>query len=108
MTDIGRKRKVNQDYVYASDLPVGNLPNLYIVADGMGGHKAGDLASSYAVQTIVESIEKSTETRPALILQKAVRYANYCLFEKLQSGKNIRVWEPHWWSSLYTEMKHLQ
>lgn len=82
MTDIGRKRKVNQDYVYASDLPVGNLPNLYIVADGMGGHKAGDLASSYAVQTIVESIEKSTETRPALILQKAVRYANYCLFEK--------------------------
>ena len=82
MTDIGRKRKVNQDYVYASDLPVGNLPNLYIVADGMGGHKAGDLASSYAVQTIVESIEKSTETRPALILQKAVRYANYRLFEK--------------------------
>lgn len=82
MTDIGRKRKVNQDYVYASDLPVGNLPNLYIVADGMGGHRAGDLASSYAVQTIVESIEKSTETRPALILQKAVRYANYRLFEK--------------------------
>ena len=28
--------------------------------------------------------------------------------KKLQSGKNIRVWEPHWWSSLYTEMKHLQ
>ena len=82
MTDIGRKRKVNQDYVYASDLPVGNLPNLYIVADGMGGHRAGDLASSYAVQTIVESIEISTETRPALILQKAVRYANYRLFEK--------------------------
>lgn len=82
MTDIGRKRKVNQDYVYASDLPVGNLPNLYIVADGMGGHKAGDLASSYAVQTIVEAVEKSTETRPALILQKAVRYANYRLFEK--------------------------
>ena len=42
MTDIGRRRKVNQDYVFASDRPVGNLPNLYIVADGMGGHKAGD------------------------------------------------------------------
>ena len=82
LTDVGQVRSQNQDYVYASDLPVGNLPNLYIVADGMGGHKAGDLASSYAVQTIVESIEKSTETRPALILQKAVRYANYRLFEK--------------------------
>ena len=82
LTDVGQVRSQNQDYVYASDLPVGNLPNLYIVADGMGGHRAGDLASSYAVQTIVESIEKSTETRPALILQKAVRYANYRLFEK--------------------------
>lgn len=40
MTDIGRRRKVNQDYVYASDQPVGNLPNLYVVADGMGGHRA--------------------------------------------------------------------
>ena len=41
-TDIGRKRKVNQDYVYASAQPVGVLPNLFIVADGMGGHNAGD------------------------------------------------------------------
>ena len=82
MTDIGRVRVVNQDYVYASDLPVGNLPNLYIVADGMGGHRAGDLASSYAVQTIVEAVQRSTESRPALILQKAVRYANYRLYEK--------------------------
>ena len=82
MTDIGRKRKVNQDYVYASDAPVGNLPNLYIVADGMGGHRAGDFASSYAVEQIVRSIQRSTETRPALILQKAVRYANFCLYEK--------------------------
>ena len=82
MTDIGRRRKVNQDYVYASDQPVGNLPNLYIVADGMGGHKAGELASSYAVQKVVEAIQRSMDTRPALILQKAVRYANYRLYEK--------------------------
>ena len=46
MTDIGRKRKVNQDYLFFSDEPVGCFPNLYIVADGMGGHKAGDKASS--------------------------------------------------------------
>lgn len=82
MTDIGRKRKMNQDYVYASDRPVGNLPNLYIVADGMGGHKAGDLASSYGVQKMVEAVKRCMDTRPALILQKAVRYANYCLYEK--------------------------
>ncbi len=97
MTDIGRVRVVNQDYVYASDLPVGNLPNLYIVADGMGGHKAEDLASSYAVQTIVEAVQRSTESRPALILQKAVRYANYRLYENPGNGRNITAWEPHWW-----------
>lgn len=33
MTDIGRKRKVNQDYLFFSDEPVGCFPNLYIVAD---------------------------------------------------------------------------
>ena len=45
LTDVGVKRNMNQDFVYASDQPVGHLPNLFIVADGMGGHNAGDLAS---------------------------------------------------------------
>ena len=44
VTDIGRKRKLNQDFVYSSDESVGTLPNVYIVADGMGGHQAGDSA----------------------------------------------------------------
>ena len=47
ITDTGILREMNQDYFFASDEPVGNLPNLYIVADGMGGHKAGDYASRY-------------------------------------------------------------
>ena len=44
-TDVGQKRKMNQDYVFVSENPVGNLPNLFVVADGMGGHNAGDYAS---------------------------------------------------------------
>ena len=36
-TDVGRKRETNQDYVYARTKPVGKLPNLFAVADGMGG-----------------------------------------------------------------------
>ena len=40
ITDTGILREMNQDYFFASDEPVGNLPNLYIVAYGMGGHKA--------------------------------------------------------------------
>ena len=46
-SDIGRMRSQNQDSVFASDKPVGKLPNLLIVADGMGGHKAGDFASRF-------------------------------------------------------------
>ena len=88
MTDIGRRRKVNQDYVFASDRPVGNLPNLYIVADGMGGHKAGDLASSYGARMIVEAAKRCTDVRPALILQKAVRYANYQLRQKSRESED--------------------
>ena len=88
ITDIGRRRKVNQDYVYACDQPVGNLPNLYLVADGMGGHKAGDLASSYAVQKMIEAVSRCTDTRPALILQKSIRYANHKLFEKSKESED--------------------
>ena len=44
-TDTGIVRRSNQDFLFASDQPVGPLPNLFIVADGMGGHKAGDFAS---------------------------------------------------------------
>ena len=48
VTDIGKKRQLNQDYIYASVAAVGKLPNLFMVADGMGGHNAGDYASRQA------------------------------------------------------------
>ena len=54
MTDIGRKREINQDYVFATDETIGNLPNLLVVADGMGGHRAGDFASRFTVEVLAE------------------------------------------------------
>ena len=36
LTDIGRVRSMNQDYIYASQETIGSLPNLFLVADGMG------------------------------------------------------------------------
>ena len=56
ITDIGKRRKINQDYIYTSEMPVGNLPNVFIVADGMGGHNAGDYASKATVETMVLSL----------------------------------------------------
>ena len=53
LTDTGRVRSMNQDYIYASPEKVGFLPDLFLVADGMGGHKAGDYASRFMVENLV-------------------------------------------------------
>ena len=51
VTDLGRRRKNNEDYlgIYDGD-------HLFIVADGMGGHAAGEIASSTAVQSVAEFV----------------------------------------------------
>lgn len=76
VTDIGKKRKLNQDFVYVSEDPIGNLPNVFIVADGMGGHNAGDFASKCTVETLVREIKGCFEKNPIRILGKAIRVAN--------------------------------
>lgn len=81
-TDVGRVREVNQDYIFCSMEPVGKLPNLFLVADGMGGHKAGDLASRYTVETLTDSIKKSDSDNPITIINDAIVEANKKLLEK--------------------------
>ncbi len=76
LSDIGVRRKLNQDYVYASAQPVGALPNLFVVADGMGGHNAGDYASKITVETMVNEIMVSSETNPQILLKEAIERAN--------------------------------
>lgn len=88
-TDIGRRRQLNQDYVYASDEAVGILDNLFIVADGMGGHNAGDFASKYTVETVVREIKNSVETKPLRILGKAIRVANELIRERAKEDSRL-------------------
>ena len=89
ITDIGKKRKLNQDFVYVSEEPVGNLPNLFIVADGMGGHKAGDYASKCTVETITREVRSSIEKNPVRILSKAIRVANDQIRRKAGEDENL-------------------
>ncbi len=89
VTDIGKKRKLNQDVAYASEQPVGNLPNIFIVADGMGGHNAGDYASKCAVQTIVREIRGSFEKNPVRILGKAIRLANDQIRRRAKEDRSL-------------------
>lgn len=76
LTDVGRKREINEDYVYATDRPVGNIPNLFAVADGMGGHKAGEFASKYAVEVLKEHIQNNDGMGPEVIITEAVKESN--------------------------------
>lgn len=112
MTDIGRKRKVNQDYLFFSDEPVGCFPNLYIVADGMGGHKAGDKASSYAVNRFVELARKETKELPFLVMERLLNEVNeevYTLSCKEEhvfwNGNNICCGNRSRWDSIYYEYR---
>src|SRR5689334_19932299 len=57
-TDIGRKRKHNEDSFLADD-----ELGLYVVADGMGGHAAGEVASAQAIKSIHEAL---IEGKPVL------------------------------------------
>lgn len=81
LTDVGRRREVNQDYVYATDRPVGPFPNLLVVADGMGGHKAGDFASKFTVETLKKELKESEAGKPEEIFRAAIETANHKLIE---------------------------
>lgn len=89
VTDVGQRRKMNQDYVFASEQPVGNLPNLFIVADGMGGHNAGDFASRFVVNTVRELIENSDETDAIQLIESAIQKSNVLLREEASKRKEL-------------------
>ena len=76
MTDVGRRREMNQDYVYATGQPIGPFPNLLVVADGMGGHKAGDFASKFTVEVVKREIAGSRSRKPEKVMHDAIQVAN--------------------------------
>ena len=88
LTDVGICRSMNQDYVFCTTKPIGNLPNLFIVADGMGGHKAGDLASKFSVETFVEQVRNSKNDNPVSVISDAIKYTNARLIELAASNSD--------------------
>lgn len=81
---------MNQDYVFASEDPVGNLPNLFVVADGMGGHNAGDFASSHAVEILVEQIREDADFNPIKVIRHAIEIANSEIIDQAQKEERYR------------------
>ncbi|MEA2434113.1 MAG: family protein phosphatase [Actinomycetota bacterium] len=81
-SDVGRVREANEDS-YLIDEP------LYVVADGMGGHLAGDVASDTAVKTIKSGADASAPDGPDALIQ-LVRDANKKIWERSQSDASLR------------------
>lgn len=87
-TDTGKQRSTNQDSIFISTKPIGPLPNLFIVADGMGGHAAGDFASRYAINVVTKFVRGSTIKSPISLLKRAFILASHKLFEEAEKDKD--------------------
>jgi len=92
-TSMGRVREVNEDaYVFflPDDAPaVASRGSLFAVADGMGGHAAGQIASETALETLIESYYKRLDGSPAEALATAAHRANRAVYAESRSRPSL-------------------
>lgn len=83
LTDRGMVRPNNEDTVYCSVQQVGELPNLFVVADGMGGANAGEYASSFVIKELVKQIKGTKRIKEqTAVMKRAIEAANALLFKE--------------------------
>lgn len=87
-TDKGKRRSSNQDSIFLTTDTIGPLPDLFIVADGMGGHAAGDFASSYAIRVVTDFVRKSTIRNPISLLKRAFVVASNAVYKEAEKDRD--------------------
>ena len=88
-TNIGIVRKNNEDSIFLSNDKIGDLPNLYIVADGMGGHSAGEVASINSIKYFLTYLRRNSLVEDDYLdfLISAVNYSNLKVLGKSLKNK---------------------
>lgn len=89
ITDVGRLRNSNQDSLFCEENPVGQFPNLFLVADGMGGHQAGDMASRLCIEQVVHSMMSASARTPVSALEGAVASANEKIYAQSKQDTSL-------------------
>lgn len=89
LSDRGKVRRLNQDTVFASESRIGILPNLLIVADGMGGHQAGDYCSRMLVTKILDTVRSFRAGEHVAIVRGAIENANRELYRESVSDPKL-------------------
>ena len=97
LTDIGMARSMNQDFVFATSEKIGPLENLFLVADGMGGHRAGDYASRFLIQHIIAGVKASEKRPPVSVLERAIRQGNRELYREAVEKEELSGMGTTWW-----------
>lgn len=89
LTDKGKVRTINQDCLFSFPEQIGNLNNLFMVADGMGGHKAGDIASNFLIENLAEYVRRADGKSPVGILKKGILDVNNRLYDMAVNDNNL-------------------
>ena len=103
-TDIGKERKLNEDYFYASK-PEDKI-KLFILADGMGGYNGGEVASKMAVESAKDYItkhfkeNKDSKEKIENMLREATKYADSIVYKKISEQKRF-VWNGYYLRYLF-------
>jgi protein phosphatase len=86
LTDTGRSREVNQDSIGVFRSPDGKAL-VAVVADGMGGHQAGDIASKMAVEAIQQNYFAALNRQsPEQVLRRVIELANDAIYDQAQQN----------------------
>lgn len=87
LSDVGNFRKTNEDYI---DYYTDHIKKIYVIADGMGGHNAGDVASKLAVENTISYLNSLPEIKNMDIdIRNAINDSNIKIHELSKSSEEL-------------------